>query len=79
MLNLHNNTIYSQFIDESQIKGTFTKEQRNNNLTIGDELTDSYTFEYVYVFWICRVLLGLWYQLTIEFRPERSLILNNVT
>lgn len=48
MLNLHN-TIYSQFIDESQIKGSFTKEQRNNILTIEDELTDSYAFEYVYV------------------------------
>jgi hypothetical protein len=33
MLNLHNN-IYSQSIDESKIKGSFTKEQRNNNLTI---------------------------------------------
>jgi hypothetical protein len=33
MLNLHN-TIYSQFIDEFQIKGSFTKEQRNNILTI---------------------------------------------
>lgn len=55
MLNLHN-TIYSQFIDESQIKGSFTKEQRNNILTIEDELTDSYTFEYVYVCCICRVL-----------------------
>ena len=55
MLNLHN-TIYSQFIDESQIKGSFTKEQRNNILTIDNELTDSYTFEYVYACCICRVL-----------------------
>jgi hypothetical protein len=54
MLNLHN-TIYSQSIDESKIKGSFTKEQRNNILTIEDELTDPYTFESVCC--ICRVLL----------------------
>jgi hypothetical protein len=54
MLNLHN-TIYSQTIDESKIKGSFTKEQRNNILTIEDEHKDPYIFEYVCC--ISRVLL----------------------
>jgi hypothetical protein len=39
MLNLHS-TIYSQSIDESKIKGSFTKEQRNNILIIEEEHTD---------------------------------------
>ena len=43
MLNLHN-SIYSQSIDESKIKGSFTKEQRNNNLTIENEHTDPHIF-----------------------------------
>lgn len=43
MLNLHNN-IYSQSIDGSKIKGSFTKEQRNNNLRIENEHTDPYIF-----------------------------------
>jgi len=54
MLNLHN-TIYSQSIDESKIKGSFTKEQRNNILIIENEHTDPYIFEHVCR--ICKVLL----------------------
>jgi len=53
MLNLHN-TIYSQSFDESKINGSFTKEQRNNILTIEDEQTDP-TLENVCC--TCRVLL----------------------
>ena len=44
MLNLHST---SQSIDESKIKGSFTKERRNNILIIEDEHTDptySYSF-----------------------------------
>jgi len=51
----YHNTIYSQSIDESKIKGSSTKEQRNNILTIEDENTDPYSFEYVCC--ICRELL----------------------
>ena len=52
MLNLHN-TIYSQSIDESEINGSFTKEQRNYIMTIEDDHTDPLTFENVCC--ICRV------------------------
>lgn len=64
MLNLHN-TIYSQSIDESKIKGSFTKEQRNNILIIENELTDPYIFEYVCC--ICRVILMV-YLINYPFR-----------